>query len=88
MKRSELNNRIRVKYMKKIAKALEEAGEEVLQIATNSLAIPTLDSQRNEKWLKIVLSVPTGTRDGEPFDGYAEKEDFDFRRKKKKKKNG
>lgn len=88
MKRSELNNKIRTKYMKKIAKVLEEAGEEVLQIATNSLAIPTLDSQKNEKWLKIVLSVPTGSRDGEPFDGYAEQEDFNFKEETKKKKNG
>ena len=36
------------------------------------LAIPTVDSEHNEKTVLIQISIPKGSRDGTPYDPYEE----------------
>lgn len=36
------------------------------------LAIPTIDSEQNEKTVLLHISVPKGSRDGTPYDPYEE----------------
>ena len=55
----------------------EEAGEEVLITKSNEIAIPTLDSEGNEAYMVITFKVPTGSRDGEAYDGHAEAKDYE-----------
>lgn len=38
------------------------------------LAIPTVDSEQNEKTVLIHISVPKGNRDGTPYDPYEQNE--------------
>ena len=40
------------------------------------LAIPTTDSEQNEKTVLIHISVPKGNRDGVPYDPYEENERY------------
>ena len=40
------------------------------------LAIPTVDSEQNEKTVLLHLSVPKGNRDGVPYDPYEENERY------------
>ena len=40
------------------------------------LAIPTVDSEQNEKTVLIHISVPKGNRDGTPYDPYEQNERY------------
>lgn len=40
------------------------------------LAIPTVDSEQNEKTVLIHISVPKGSRDGTPYDAYEQNERY------------
>lgn len=71
-----LNDEVRAKYISIINDALAAAGEEVLVVASNELAIPVLDSEKNDKWVVLTIKVPTGTRQGEEYDGYSMAEDY------------
>lgn len=69
------NEHLRQKYMS----LLSEYGafEDVLTIKSNEIAIPEIDENGDEKWVVLTVKVPTGADKGrEPFDGYAEAEDY------------
>ena len=74
-----LNDEVRAKYISIINDALAAAGEEVLIVASNELAIPVVDSEKNDKWVVLTIKVPTGTRDGEEYDGYSMANDYKIR---------
>lgn len=71
LSKKQLHEGIRAKFMKAITDYLTTQGEEVLQVKSNEIAIPTLDSEGNEEFLVLTFKVPTGSRDdGEAYDGY------------------
>lgn len=75
--KKQLDEALRNKYLDLFVQFLTEQGEEVLQVKSNEIAIPTLDEERNDKFVKIAISVPTGSRDdGEAFDGYGMAEQY------------
>lgn len=53
----------------------EDAGEQVLQTKSNEFCFPILDELGNEQFLRVTMSIPTGTKD-EPYDGFAEAESY------------
>ena len=73
-----LNDEVRAQYMRKVCEFLEEE-EEVLVVGSNELAIPVVDSEGNEKWVVFSIKVPTGSRDGDAYDGYAMAEDYQLK---------
>ena len=77
--KAQLHEGIRSKYMEAIAKLLTEQGEEVLRTNSNEIAIPTLDEDGNEEFLVLVFKVPTGSRDGDAYDGYSMAEDYQMK---------
>lgn len=80
-----LNNELKKFYLEKIRTLLEELDEDVMQVKSNELAFPVVDSEGNEKSIVIVVKVPTGANKGtEPYDPYAMKEEFDLKEKEKK----
>ena len=51
--------------------------EEVLRVKSNEIAIPVVGCEGNEDFIVITVKVPTGANKGmEPYDGYAEAEDY------------
>lgn len=67
----QLHEALRNKYLNLITQFLIEQGEEVLQVKSNEIAFPVVDEERNDEFIKIAISVPTGSRDdGEAFDGF------------------
>ena len=74
--KSQLHEGIRNKFMETIVNLLTEQGEEVLRTNSNEIAIPTLDEEGNEEFLVLVFKVPTGSRDGDAYDGYSMAEDY------------
>lgn len=63
---------IRKEYLEMVSKFLDHAGEEVLLVKSNEIAIPVVGCEGNEDYLVITFKVPTGANKGlEPYDGHA-----------------
>lgn len=62
---------IRKVYLEKVSKFLANAGEEVLLVKSNEIAIPVVGCEGNEDYLVITFKVPTGANKGtEPYNGH------------------
>ena len=79
-----LSEAIRADYLSKIRESFEQLGDEVLVTGSNEVAIPVVDSEGNERWVQIVVKIPSGSRDGEPFDGYSLAEDYQMKCEEKR----
>lgn len=71
-----LNDKLREKYLEIVKNLLEKSDEEVLIVGSNEIAIPCLDEEDNDKFIVVTVKVPTGSRDGETYDGYEMAEDW------------
>ena len=81
-----LNEEIKVRFLDGVAEHLTQVGEEVLRTGSNEIALPVLDEDGNEKWLVLTFKVPTGSRDGDAYDGYAMAEDYKMKCEDKERK--
>jgi len=66
-----LNDAVRSHFMQLVRESLEQIDEQILVVNSNEFAIPTLDGNGNDTFVTIKFSVPTGSRDGDAYDGYA-----------------
>lgn len=70
------NEELREGYLKALTAYLEKE-DEVLRVKSNEIAVPVIDANEEEKFVVITVKVPTGADKGrEPYDGYAEAEDY------------
>ena len=81
-----LHDALRAKYIERVSKFLTDAGEEVLVTGSNEIALPCVDSEGNDEFIVLTFKVPTGSRDGDPYDGYSIAEDFKMKSAEKAKK--
>ena len=65
----------REEYLKKITNFFKEC-EDVLRTNSNEISFPITDEEGNEDFIQIVVKIPTGSRDGLPYDGYEKAEDY------------
>ena len=82
--KKQLHEELRADYLSKLSKYLADNGEEVLQTGSQEVAIPCVDSEGNDEYIVITIKVPTGSRDGEAYDGYAVAEEYRLRVEKQK----
>jgi hypothetical protein len=82
--KKQLHEELRADYLTKLSKYLVDNGEEVLQTGSQEVAIPCVDSEGNDEYIVITIKVPTGSRDGEAYDGYAVAEEYRLRVEKQK----
>lgn len=78
-----LNDKLREAYLEIITAALTDKEEEVLRVGSNEIAIPCVDEEGNEKFIVMTVKVPTGSRDGDAYDGYSMAEDWQIKCKNK-----
>jgi dihydrofolate reductase len=78
-----LHEEIRSKFMKLVSDCLAEKDEEILVVGSNEIAIPCLDSEGNDEYMVITFKVPTGSRDGDAYDGYSMKQDYEMKLQEK-----
>ena len=81
-----MNDALRAKYVEALRKALSDLGEEVLTTGSNELAIPAVDGAGEDSWVVFTVKVPTGSRDGDIYDGYSMAEDYRMKCDEKKEK--
>lgn len=79
----ELGEALKQEYVEKFHNFLSGEGEEVLLVGSNELAIPVVDAEGNERWLVLVVKMPTGERGGDGYDGYSLAEDYKMKQEKK-----
>lgn len=66
-----------VKAIKEFFQSEEGKKEDIFQTKTNKLAFPFVNELGNDAFIEITVAVPRGSRDGTPYDGYEQKEDFE-----------
>ena len=73
-----LNDELRAQWVRNVREYLSQE-DEVLAVGANELAVPVVDADGNEKWVVLTIKVPTGSRDGDAYDGYAMAEDYQLK---------
>ena len=71
-----LRETLRARYMDIVRDALTAKEEDVLVVGSNEYAIPCVDADGNDEFVVITVKVPTGSRDGDAYDGYAMAEEY------------
>lgn len=74
MTKIELNALLKSAYMEKIKAALSD--EQLLDVGSAEIAFPVVDAEGNEKWIVVLVTVPNGSRDGTPYDGFSANEAY------------
>jgi len=78
------NEQLREGYLGALTEYLEKE-EQVLRVKSNEIAVPVVDANGDEKFIVITVKVPTGADKGrEPYDGYAEADDYAHKLAEKK----
>ena len=67
---------IKAEWLDFLTEAVQRRGDETLQTASNEFAGPVVDGEGGEHYVVITIKIPTGSRDGEAYDGYAAAEDY------------
>lgn len=60
----------------KIIQYLQNDGEDARPTKQNELMFPATDAAGNEFYYRISISIPSGTREGEQYNGFVEAEDY------------
>lgn len=78
-----LDDALRAKYINSVKTFLEANGEEVLVTGSNEIALPCVDTEGNDKFIVLTFKVPTGSRDGDAYDGYSMAEEYKMKQDEK-----
>lgn len=66
----------RIEITKQLCALLEGAGEDVGFTASNEINFPIVLEDGTEDFIVVRVSIPTGSRDGDIYDGYGAREDY------------
>lgn len=77
---------LRAEHVSKLIAMLNEAGEDVLVVGSNEIAIPVVDGEGEDQYVVFKVQVPTGSRDGYAYDGYEMAADYARKVEEKKEK--
>lgn len=83
MSKKATNDALRLQYTTTIMQLLEAAGEQVLRVGSNEIAIPVIDGEGEDSYVTFTIKVPTGSRDGDIYDGFAMAQDYAMRMEQK-----
>lgn len=83
---NKLREELRAEWTEFLIQEVEREGDETLRTASNEFAVPVVDREGGEHYVVITVKVPTGSRDGEAYDGYAAAEDYTMRCERKREK--
>ena len=86
MSKKVTNDALRNQYVDAVMKMLADAGEEVLRVGSNEIAIPVVDAEGEDNYVVFVVKVPTGSRDGDAYDAYGLAQEYEMKQAEKKEK--
>lgn len=71
-----LREAIKAEWVDFLSEAIQRRGDETLQTASNEIAVPVVDGEGGEHFIVLTVKIPTGSHDGDAYDGYAAAEDY------------
>lgn len=74
---AKISDSVRTAFMDKFREYFEGCGETVLLIKSNGFSIPWA-ADGEEGYINVTFTIPKGSRDGTPFDGFNEAENYKF----------
>lgn len=83
---TQANNLLRAETLERLITFFTAENEEVLKTAAGEICFPVVDENGEDKFVQVVVKIPKGSRDGEPFDGYGLADDFTLKRVEKEEK--
>jgi hypothetical protein len=69
------NDALRAKYIAALMEKFKD-DEDVMRTGTGEIAFPVVDEEGEDNWVVITVKIPTGSRDGDAYDGYSMAEDY------------
>ena len=72
----QLREAVKEKWFNFLATAVAQDDNEVLRTASNEFAVPVVDSEGGEHYIVVTVKIPTGSREGDPYDGYAMAQEY------------
>jgi len=86
--KASLENALRAEILEVITNALSEHFDvDIITVGSGEISLPVTDAEGNEKYPKIKVSIPRGTRNGEggytPYDGYNAAEEYKLEQESK-----
>lgn len=78
------NDKLRAEYVDKLMSMLTAAGEDVLRVGSNELAIPVVDAEGEDSYVTFKVQVPVGSRDGDAYDAYGLAQEYEMKLAEKK----
>lgn len=79
-------NELRNQWVAKFKEFLENSGEQVLQTASGTIYIPTLDSEEEERWIKVSVIIPKDATEENGTDGYSLAKEYELKLEEQRKK--
>lgn len=76
-----MKDALRAMHVAKIVEFLTKEGEDVRYTASGTLVYPVCDEAGHEYFIKMVISIPQGSRDGDAYNGYEEAEAYELKLK-------
>lgn len=73
---------VRANFIQYVSEMLAERGDEVLRVGSNEIAIPCVSGEEDD-FCVITFKMPTGSREGDPYDGYLAAEDYSIKVRQK-----
>lgn len=80
--RKTLREQVKAQYMAQLMEMLGQ-NEDVGITASNEFNFPVVDAEGNEDFIVVKLVIPTGTREGDEYDGYGARNDYSIKMKEK-----
>ena len=80
--RKTLRESLKNQYVEMLMQMLG-AQEDVGRTASNEFNFPVVDEEGNEEFIVVKLVIPSGSRDGDPYDGYGAREDYAIKERAK-----
>ena len=80
MGKEAVNAKVRTEFLTTVSDMISEKfNTDVMQVSSSEITFPWINSEGDEIFVKVKISVPRGTRNGEgydAYDGYAAAEDY------------
>ena len=73
------NDALRLQWTDSLYDVLK--GEDALRVGAGEIAIPVVDADGEDNWVVLTVKIPTGSRDGDAYDGYALADDYQIKLK-------
>ena len=74
---------VRSDVIAKVREFLDKEGFDAVKTGSQEIAIPVVNADGDEGWIVLTFRVPTGSRDGDIYDGYTMAQEYEMKQKEK-----